>query len=189
MKDGAPLRLGFNVSQVGDGSACSPLSGAVVDVWHCDALGVYSDVSDPGFRTVGKKFLRGTQTTNENGYVEFLTIYPGWYQGRTVHTHFKVRTHPNEQTGYEFTSQVFFDDALTDTVHAQMPYSAKGQRTLRNGGDGIFQQGGNQLLLDVQLADDGQTYAATFDVGVDLSAPSQPGGAGGPGAGSPPRGG
>jgi len=180
VKDGVPLRLGFRVSRVGAGGACSALAGAVVDVWHCDALGMYSDVNDPGFNTTGKKFLRGSQITDDTGYAEFLTIYPGWYQGRTVHTHFKVRTDPSAATGYAFTSQLFYDDALTDLVHAQMPYAAKGQRTLRNAGDDIFRQGGDQLVLQVQAAGDGSGYQATFDVGVDLSAATPAAPQGGP---------
>jgi protocatechuate 3,4-dioxygenase beta subunit len=163
VKEGTPMRLGLRVSQVG-GGACSPLVGAVVDVWHCDALGVYSDVRDPSFNTVGKKFLRGAQTTDETGSVEFMTIYPGWYQGRAVHIHYKVRTDPQAASAYQFTSQLYFDDALTDVVHAQPPYSAKGQRTLRNAGDGIFRDGGDQLLLN--LSPEGDGYAGVFDVGV-----------------------
>lgn len=172
VKDGVPVRLGFQVSQVGGAGACAPLAGAVVDIWQCDALGVYSDVSDPGFNTKGQKFLRGSQTTDGNGYAEFLTIYPGWYRGRTVHTHFKVRTDPLAQTGYEFTSQLYYDDALTDAVQAQPPYAAKGMRDMRNADDGIFRQGGDQLLLELQPGDDGTSYSTTFAVGVDLSAAS-----------------
>jgi protocatechuate 3,4-dioxygenase beta subunit len=91
MKEGIPLLLTFKVSQVSN-SGCTPLGGATVDIWHCDALGVYSDVSDPGFNTVGQQWLRGYQTTEANGQANFTTIYPGWYQGRTVHIHFKIRT-------------------------------------------------------------------------------------------------
>ncbi|MGH2593131.1 MAG: hypothetical protein ACRDGG_06430 [Anaerolineae bacterium] len=79
---------------------------------------------------------------------------------------FKIRTDPESQQGFEFTSQLFFDDALTDQVHTQAPYASKGQRTLRNDGDGIFQGGGDQLIL--QLTQDEQGYAATFDIGLDL---------------------
>ncbi|MGH7792987.1 MAG: twin-arginine translocation pathway signal protein, partial [Thermodesulfobacteriota bacterium] len=80
VKEGVPLQLVFHVSQVSKGG-CAPLAGAVVGVWHCDALGVYSDVVDPSFSTVGKKFLRGYQVTDANGTAQFTTIYPGWYQG------------------------------------------------------------------------------------------------------------
>src|SRR4030067_709722 len=81
---GARLALTFRVSQVGDGS-CVPLEGAWVDIWHCNALGVYSDVSDPGFDTSGQQFLRGYQVTDANGVGALTTIYPGWDSGRTVH--------------------------------------------------------------------------------------------------------
>ena len=114
---GLPLQLAFSVARI-SGSACTAFAGALVDVWHCDALGVYSDVSDPGFQTKGKKFLRGYQVTDANGLARFTTIYPGWYQGRTVHIHFKIRSDAGAATGLEFTSQLFFDDAVTDQVHA-----------------------------------------------------------------------
>jgi protocatechuate 3,4-dioxygenase beta subunit len=162
VKEGVPLELTFRVSSVNAG--CTPVVGAIVDVWHCDALGVYSDVSDPGFNTVGKKFLRGYQTTDANGVARFTTIYPGWYQGRTVHIHFKIRTNPTGTQGHEFTSQLYFDDAITDQVHAQQPYASKGQRTLRNNGDTIYRNGGSQLMLPLVRA--GQGYSAVFDIGL-----------------------
>jgi protocatechuate 3,4-dioxygenase beta subunit len=168
VKDGAPLNLTVRVSQV-SGSGCTPLAGAQVDIWHCDAQGVYSDVTDPGFNTVGKKYLRGYQVTDENGAVQFTTIYPGWYQGRAVHIHFKIRTGlgEGETSFYEFTSQWFFDESLTDQVHAQAPYASKGQRTLRNEGDRIYGQSGGQTLLDIARSGDG--YAATFDIGLQMT--------------------
>jgi protocatechuate 3,4-dioxygenase beta subunit len=166
VKEGLLLELAFLVSQIG-GGACTPLPGATVDIWQCDALGVYSDVSDPGFNTKGQKFLRGYQVTDADGIARFTTIYPGWYQGRTVHIHFKIRTNSASGSAYEFTSQLFFDDAITDTVHAQQPYANKGQRTLRNAVDAIFQNGGSQLLL--QLAEADQGYASTFDIGLQMS--------------------
>ena len=130
VRQGALLALTFRVSQLTN--ACAPLGGASVDVWHCDAAGIYSDVSDPGFSTVGKKFLRGYQVTDSSGVAKFTTIYPGWYQGRAVHIHFKIRSHTGSGSAYEFTSQLFFDDNITDQVYTQAPYSARGQRTLRN---------------------------------------------------------
>src|SRR6266545_4661438 len=158
--EGTQLNLKFNISQVGS-NACTPLSGAQVDVWHCNALGVYSDVQDPSFNTSGKKFLRGYQVTDANGAAQFVTIYPGWYQGRTVHIHFKIRLNNSE-----FTSQLFFDDTLTDEVYKQQPYAQKGERTLRNEGDNIYQNGGSQLLLNVSPSGDG--YTATFDIGLQI---------------------
>jgi protocatechuate 3,4-dioxygenase beta subunit len=167
VKEGVPLDLEFHVSRI-EGSSCTPLAGAVVDVWHCDALGVYSDIQDPGFNTVGKKFLRGYQVTDANGTARFTTIYPGWYQGRAVHIHFKIRSDPGSQAGYEFTSQLYFDDALSDQVHAQPPYASKGQRTVRNDGDGIYRNGGSQLIP--QVAGNAQSgYTAAFDIGIQMT--------------------
>jgi protocatechuate 3,4-dioxygenase beta subunit len=156
VRPGALVTLNFLVSRV-SGSACTALSGAVVDVWHCDALGVYSDVDNAR----GQKFLRGYQTTDASGSAKFTTVYPGWYQGRAVHIHFKIR--PTSSS--EFTSQLFFDDALSTQVFAQAPYSQKGtQGITRNAADGIFQQSGGKLTLNVTKS--GDVYAATFDIGL-----------------------
>jgi protocatechuate 3,4-dioxygenase beta subunit len=136
-----------------------------VDVWHCNAGGVYSDVSDQRFNTVGKKFLRGYQVTDADGVAHFTTIYPGWYSGRAVHIHFKVRSAAGASSSYEFTSQLFFDDSLTDQVLAQSPYASKGTRDTRNADDGIYQQGGSQLVLNVTQTSQG--YAATFEIALE----------------------
>ncbi|WP_263971011.1 intradiol ring-cleavage dioxygenase [Leptolyngbya sp. NIES-2104] len=161
IKAGVPLQLKLRVTQVSDRS-CTPIQGAIVDIWHCDATGAYSDVSDRRSDTTGQNFLRGYQTTDSNGTVEFLTIYPGWYQGRTVHIHFKVRN-----ANQEFTSQLYFDDVLTDQVQAQSPYTSKEQRTVRNDRDGIFQDGGSQLLLSPTKTNQG--YVATFEIGLQAA--------------------
>src|SRR5262245_40843178 len=77
VRDGIPLALAFNISKL-SGGTCTPLAGAIVDVWQCDAKGVYSGVDDQIVgNTVGQKFLRGFQTTNRNGAAKFTTIYPG----------------------------------------------------------------------------------------------------------------
>ncbi|MCC5645158.1 intradiol ring-cleavage dioxygenase [Nostoc sp. CHAB 5824] len=165
VKNGVPLQLTLRISQIGN-TDCTPRAGAIVDIWHCDALGVYSDVADPDFSTIGKKFLRGYQVTGANGTVQFTTIYPGWYQGRTVHIHFKVRTDAPSAQSYEFTSQLYFDDLITDQVHTQTPYASKGQRKLKNAEDGIFQDGGEQMLLKLTKTSLG--YAATFDIGLQM---------------------
>lgn len=163
VKPGARLDLTFNVSRF-SGNACAPLPGALVDVWHCDHLGVYSDVEAPDFNTVGKKFLRGYQVTGPDGVARFTTIYPGWYHGRAVHVHFKIRSAPSRTPGFEFTSQLYFDDALTDQVHARRPYAVKGPRNQRNAGDGLFARGGSQLVLAAARTSRG--YAATFPIAL-----------------------
>ena len=160
IKPGALLELTFNVSRF---AACTPLAGMIVDLWHCDHAGVYSDARDRGFTTTGQKFLRGYQTTDANGIARFTTIYPGWYRGRTVHLHFKIRSALTGR-GEEFTSQLFFDDALTDVVFSKPPYVGKGVRDVRNSDDGIFNESGGQLMLD--LRQKGQGYAGTFNVAL-----------------------
>jgi protocatechuate 3,4-dioxygenase beta subunit len=168
VKPGVPLSLAFHVSRVA-GTSCNPLSGAVVDVWHCDALGVYSDVRDmnAGFDTRGKKFLRGYQATDANGVAEFLTIYPGWYAGRTVHIHFKIRNDPVSRRAQEFVSQLYFDESITDRVHKQAPYDSKGRRSTSNDADFIFRRGGKQLVPT--LTKDSHGYAAKFEIGLQMS--------------------
>ncbi len=161
VKEGSLLTINFDVSQV-TGGGCIPLEGAKIEIWHCDAEGVYSDVTDPGFDTSAQKFLRGYQGTNASGQASFITIYPGWYPGRTVHIHFKVHYDAADQ-GRVFTSQLFFEDALSDQVFSQPAYSNRGQRPTLNSSDRIYN---NQLLLNVMPANKG--YAAFFDIGVQL---------------------
>ena len=166
VKPGTPLALTLQIFRLGSGD-CQPLPGAQVDLWHCDALGIYSDVRDAGFNTIGQKFLRGYQITDAHGEAKFVTIYPGWYAGRTVHIHMKVRTAHAAERHSEFTSQMYFDDGLTDRVYADQPYASKGRRNARNQDDRIFRRGGDQLMLAPTATADG--YAATFAVGLQLS--------------------
>ncbi len=165
VKPGLPLALTFNVSQIRDG-ACAPLAGALADIWQCDALGRYSAFNDNafGFDTRGESFLRGYQRTDEHGAASFATIYPGWYPGRAVHIHFKIRTEDAEGQAYEFTSQLFFDESLNDVVHAREPYAEHGQRNRLNTSDRIFSK---ELLLDIASQDD--ACSATFGIGLDLT--------------------
>ena len=168
IKAGVPVRLTFRVSQLNDGR-CLPLTGAQVDVWQCDADGLYSDTTDWQASTVGQQFLRGFQVTDRKGVAAFTTIYPGWYPNRTVHIHFKIRTEPRGNTGRsgrEFTSQIYFEDELTDLMHAQPAYAAHGPRKVRNNRDLIFLVRGSQLILP--LREERKGYAGTFDIALDL---------------------
>lgn len=187
VKEGVPLTLNLVVASV-SGNSCTPIEGAQVDIWHCDAQGQYSGVSAQGSDTSGQKFLRGYQLTDTNGAVQFQTIYLGWYSGRAVHVHFTIRTKGADNQDYQFTSQFFFDDNLTDQVHALEPYASKGQRDMRNADDNIFNGGGDQLLLDLE-GDTTNGYTTAFNVGLDLT-DTEVGAAdintGGPGGGSPP---
>ncbi len=155
---GVPLTLTFLVSTIGD--ACAPLAGAQVDVWHCDAVGVYSDVTDRRFSTVGQTFLRGYQTTDAHGQAVFTTIFPGWYSGRAVHIHFKVRVNSGGQA-YEFTSQLFFGEDVNAAVFALAPYVERGLADTPNAVDRIYR---DELLVTAAPSGDG--YAARFDLGL-----------------------
>lgn len=163
VRPGLPLDLTIVVSRLADGT-CAPWAGVQVDVWHCDHQGVYSDVRDPGFDTTGRKFLRGYQRTDSDGRARFTTIYPGWYEGRTVHIHFKVRSPAQRSPGFEFTSQLYFDDAVSDRVFAAAPYAGRAGLRTRNGGDGIYRRGGAQLL--VPLEESGNGLAGVFHVAL-----------------------
>lgn len=121
-QDGTPLALTMYVF---DASAdCAPVSGAQVDIWHANADGRYSDEAQSG--TTGQTWLRGYQVTDAEGKVMFNTIWPGWYTGRAVHIHFKVR-----KDGLEFTSQMFFTDEMNAKVFAAAPYASRVSRMCR----------------------------------------------------------
>lgn len=164
VKPGVPLVLALRVHAI-DGGRCVPLPGAVVDIWHCDAAGTYSDAVDADFDTRGKKFLRGYQMTDGDGTVRFTTIYPGWYPGRAVHVHFKVRTKARSGRDAEFTSQLYFPEEVNEKVHAAAPYVRAGRQRQRNENDGLFRRGGRSLMLDVRNAPGGG-YAAGFEIGM-----------------------
>jgi protocatechuate 3,4-dioxygenase beta subunit len=141
---GWPLRLQIAVLRAGDRS-CAPLPGAQVDLWHANAAGVYSDEPAGELQDVdtrGQTWLRGYQRTDSDGMAQFDTIYPGWYPGRTVHIHFKVRTGK-----LEFTSQLFFDDALSDSILGDTPYAGRGARKVRNADDWIYRHARAQSLV------------------------------------------
>lgn len=162
-RSGVPLLLSLNILQIAN-NACTPLAGAIVDLWHCDAQGIYSDVAEQN--TSGQKFLRGYQVSDENGNVAFTTIFPGWYTGRTVHVHVKIRTDESD-TAYEFTSQFYVDDSITDTILALQGYRENGTRDTTNATDMHYANGGDQMLLPLTTIEEG--YAATFDIALDLS--------------------
>ena len=165
MSEGAPLALEMRVFRVNAGT-CEPLAGALVDIWQCDALGIYSGVRDANgfFTTTGQKFLRGYQVTDAAGVARFTTVYPGWYEGRCVHIHFKVRTTATAARSHQFTSQLYFDDAFTDQVHAKAPYTSRSGARVRNERDGIYRRGGRQLMMAVTERDAG--YRGSFDIGL-----------------------
>jgi protocatechuate 3,4-dioxygenase beta subunit len=169
-KDGTPLDLKVTVV---DATGCTPIKDAAIDVWHCDAAGVYSGFSqagggDPGggpggaqSATDDQTFLRGTQVTDANGLAQFHTIYPGWYRGRAVHIHMKVHVGGS----VVHTGQLFFDDDLTNQVYGSAPYSSRGTPDVRNSADDIYRSAGAASAI-LAVTPSGQGYAAEITVGV-----------------------
>jgi len=151
-RPGRPLTLRLAVV---DASTCRPIKSAAVDVWHCDALGNYSGVDgDDG------TFMRGVQRTNARGIATFRTVYPGWYQGRTVHIHVKVHVRGN----VVHTGQLYFPDRVTDAVYRRAPYSGRPNRDVRNPADAIYRNGGKRSLLSLKKIEAG--YVGTIRMGV-----------------------
>lgn len=159
---GMALDLEFRVGQLREG-ACAPLAEARVELWQCSARGVYSGVRDPHADTRGRNYLRGYQITDAEGRARFVTIYPGWYPGRAVHLHFAI--HRGRGLRREaFTSQLYFDDALSDRVFDAAPYAERPGERVRNDADFIYRRGGRQLMLPARLF--GNRVAATFDIAL-----------------------
>lgn len=157
-RPGVPLTLRLGVVDV---SSCKPIKGAAVDIWHCDAGGVYSGTSTQG--TEDERFHRGIQRTDAKGVALFRTVYPGWYQGRTVHIHVTVHVGGN----VVHTGQLYFSDALTDTVYKRSPYSRRPNRTTRNAADSIYRNGGKRSTL--KLVRSGSGYVGSIVMGVQRS--------------------
>jgi protocatechuate 3,4-dioxygenase beta subunit len=141
-----------------DVSTCKPIRGAAVDIWHCDANGVYSGFAREG--TEGEGWLRGIQRTNAKGVADFRTIYPGWYPGRTVHIHLSVYLGGNTI----HTGQLFFPEAVTDAVYRRSPYRARPNRDPRNAADSIYRNGGSRSMLTLRRNGSGYTGSITMGV-------------------------
>jgi len=159
--DGLPVRLSFLVVR---SSGCIPVPDAIVDVWHSGSDGIYSafatgTICNPSTQDVrGKTFCRGIQSTDANGRVDFNTVFPGWYRGRTIHVHFTIRLNAQGVV----TSQLYFDDALSNEILAQGIYNARGARDTTNATDGLFLSGGataDQVLFSTAKRPDGALHA------------------------------
>ncbi|APW62677.1 hypothetical protein [Paludisphaera borealis] len=193
---GLPLYLAVNVSQLNVDGSVTPLPGAYVDIWHCNALGLYSDMAVEG--TLGQQFLRGYQVSDAHGNVRFTTVYPGWYSGRTPHIHARVRVydHASDTVTYNFTTQFFFEDDVTNSVYANVsPYNDRPIRDTFNLTDGIYeggsfdgtpaQEAGELLML--RLAANLKRANGSFNIVIDLTDQANEGGGdAGPGGGNPP---
>jgi protocatechuate 3,4-dioxygenase beta subunit len=176
LQDGIPLRLILHVYDVDDNGSCTPLSDAKVDIWHANSQGIYSGVQDAG--TGQNNFLRGYQMTDGNGTVQFTTIYPGWYEGRAIHIHVKVRNFEGSNETLEWTSQFYLNNSINEQVHTQPPYSKHGPVDMTNEEDFIYTgpstdglvktNTGEHLMLKLN-GNEQQGYTGTFNIGVNAN--------------------
>lgn len=168
---GHPLRLGLRVLDEG----CAAVPGAKVEIWHCDATGDYSAFTDNGGgkdEGEGTTFLRGTQAADDEGIVEFATVYPGWYSGRAVHIH--LRVHLDDEI--VLTSQLFFDADYTAGVYESDPYADNGLPDTSNERDSIAgdpEREGSLVVTTALANTDGNAGTlGLINLGIDPSARS-----------------
>ena len=150
-REGTPLKVSVRVL---DADGCTPLKDAVFEIWHCDADGDYSGFGDA---PKASRFLRGAQVTDAAGVATILTIYPGWYEGRAVHIHAMVHLNNAEV----LTTQLYFDDAVSNEVFAAAPYSRRGKADVSNSRDRIFRP--ETMLTTVK---EGDGYVGRITIGV-----------------------
>jgi protocatechuate 3,4-dioxygenase beta subunit len=167
-RTGLPLEIAFTVENA---KTCKPISGADVEIWHCDAGGLYSGFESasqggPGSGSVtdSKRYLRGHQKSNASGKATFLTVFPGWYRGRTPHVHLKV--HVGGKVIH--TGQVFFNEKTTAAVYKVAPYKSHGQPDTSHAADMIYAQaGGSKAILHLRARGAGnEGYRGTITLGV-----------------------
>ncbi|GAA4083324.1 intradiol ring-cleavage dioxygenase [Streptomyces shaanxiensis] len=209
-KSGVPLTLRLTVVDATDG--CTPVPGAAVEIWHCDAWGYYSGYttanpggsapaeSEDGSTADDKTYLRGYQIANANGVVKFETIFPGWYTPRTCHIHLKVHTGGQKEDGtYEggkvnYTGQLFFDDEIAQEIFTLEPYSKHSGSYTTLDNDMVYDGGGASsgllTLKAVHKKDPSKGYKGFLTIGVDPDAENTGAGSGGGGGegGTPPSG-
>jgi protocatechuate 3,4-dioxygenase beta subunit len=159
-KAGVPLNLTLNIVDVN--AACAPVTTAMVYVWHCDKDGVYSGYSQPGADARGQTYLRGVQTTDTSGRVTFATIFPGWYQGRATHIHFRVYL----ALDLHATSQLAFPNDVQSAVYATSLYAARGNNPTSAAQDGIFADGDMYQLPTIAANATTGGYDAVLTVGI-----------------------
>jgi protocatechuate 3,4-dioxygenase beta subunit len=189
VQTGIPLALTFYIYDSENG--CNPYVGAQVDIWHCNASGIYSDISSEN--TSSEQWLRGYQITDSTGKIAFTTIFPGWYDGRTTHVHLRIRSSYDEDAGLSDgtnTTQVFFPQTLVDTISTTIsPYDTEGTNPTTNATDRVYaQQTLGQNLLSL-TGDTTSGFSASFSIYLPIDNGSGSGSGGGMGSGGPGSGG
>lgn len=177
-KPGIPLKLALTVV---DDDTCAPLSNALVEIWHCDALGEYSGfVGNNGHNEPDNgTFLRGGVLTNSSGVANITTIYPGWYRGRCIHIHVKVHTNVTLTSDGSFTGgqelhtgQLFIDETITRRVATVSPYSTNTVTRTTLAQDSIYDDGGaasGLLTLTALGSSTSAGYGGKLTLGVERS--------------------
>ena len=167
---GVPLTLNFTV--VNTNNSCVVVSSARVDIWHCNKDGYYSGYNNQNGGSLGTQnysgqtWLRGYQMTDASGKATFLTIYPGWYQGRATHIHMEVFVN----NVLKKTGQITFPESISDVVHVSSLYAAHGINTMRNSSDGIFNNSATDLSNET-VALTGSVaagYSGSYTLGIAL---------------------
>jgi protocatechuate 3,4-dioxygenase beta subunit len=160
-RPGLPLEL---VLAVQNAATCKAIAGADVEIWHCDASGEYSGFDGTNHARSATRYLRGHQKADASGRAQFLTIFPGWYRGRTPHIHVKVHVGGN----VVHTGQVFFNEKTTAAVYKKAPYSSHGRPDTSHRADNIFAQaGGARAQAHLARRTGGNAgYRGTITLGV-----------------------
>lgn len=166
---GIPLTLSLTVYDTENN--CAALDGAQIDIWHCNASGVYSDESSEN--TSSQTWLRGYQITDSSGSAKFTTIIPGWYQGRTTHIHLRIRSKYDEASSPSDgtnTTQLFFSQSLIDEINTSVaPYSTHGSNPTTNAGDRVYSsQTDGQTLLALS-GDNTSGYTTSFAIYLPIT--------------------
>ncbi len=164
-RTGVPLRVRLRIVGLEN---CEPMANVRVNIWHCDANGVYSGYPNQqgGLNTMGLTFLRGYQLADSDGQVEFLSIFPGWYNGRVCHIHFQVHV----SSSYSAVSQLTFPIAAKQAVYTDHPtLYPNGPDPLTPAQDGIFSDGYQYQLSTLSFNADTQEYETFLEVAVQGS--------------------
>jgi protocatechuate 3,4-dioxygenase beta subunit len=167
-QDGIPLKLSISVFD--SENSCAAMANVQVDIWHCNASGVYS--AEEVESTSGETWLRGYQLTDSNGLVTFVTIVPGWYAGRTTHIHLRLRSsYDSTSTGGTNTTQLFFPQDVITTISTTIsPYSAEGTNPTTNATDHVYTGEVSGETLITLSGDTNSGYSATFKVNLPITA-------------------
>ena len=163
-RTGVPLTINITINN--SNSNCSALAGAIVDIWHCDKDGNYSEYGGSQMQTTNYTsvhFLRGRQVTNSNGLVSFTSIFPGWYSGRAPHVH--VHVYSADGTSLLVTQIAFPTDVCNTVYTTSSYYSARGTQDTSNLQDNVFSDSlANELATVTGNITDGYTLTHLITV-------------------------